>query len=58
MEKEGKEENGRMDSSMCSLDNQNGWCVFFYHKDGIAQGRSMKRRIAFPSPIPSVMDCR
>ena len=54
----GKEGNGRVDSSMCSLDILNRWCAFLYHKDDIAQGRSVKSTITLPSPIPSIMDCR
>ena len=54
----GKEENGRMDRSMCSLDILNRWCVFLYHDKTIAQDRSTKSSITLPSPNPSVMDCR
>ena len=52
----GKEENGRLDRSMCSLDILNRWYVFLYHDKANAQGRSAKLTITFPSPNPSVMD--
>ena len=52
----GKEENGRLDSSMCSLDILNRRCAFLYHDKTIAQGRSVKSTITLPSPNPSAMD--
>ena len=52
----GKEENGRLDRSMYSLDILNRWCAFLYHDKTIAQGRSAKSTITFPSPNPSAMD--
>ena len=54
----GKEGNGRVDSSMCSFHILNRCCAFLYHWDGIAEGRSVKSPITFPSPNPSIMDCR